>query len=75
MEPGALVLHAPWNPLLRLTVRWQRTLPKRTFRPPRGSTVVLESLMFGRKPRLAHRCPSCAMVVVPPDGAYDDIDR
>ena len=29
MEPGALALGAPWNPLLRLTVRGQRTLPGR----------------------------------------------
>ena len=75
MEPGALVLYAPWNPLVRTAVRWQRRLPRRALRPPRGSTVLLESTLFGRAPRLAHRCPTCATVVVPPDDDYDDADR
>ena len=75
MEPGALKLYAPWNPLLRSTVRWQATLPRRGFRPPRGSKVLLASVMFGHMPRMAHRCPTCATVVVPPDDAYDGAGR
>jgi hypothetical protein len=44
MEPGAVALDGPWNPLLRLTVRGQRTLPGQAFRPhccPTCATVVV----------------------------------
>lgn len=71
MQLGALVLHTPWNPVIRHTVRWQTTIPKWRVRPPQESKVVLESTGRGRKPRLAHRCPACATVVVPPDEEYD----
>lgn len=71
MTSGALVLVAPWNPVVRQTVRWQPTIPKRAVRPPKGSRVVLSSTTFLRQPRLAHRCPTCATLVVPPDEIYD----
>lgn len=71
MTLGALVLAAPWNPLVQTMVRWQPTLPNRALRAPEGSKVVLRSTAFRRQPRLAHHCPRCATVVVPPDEAYD----
>jgi Domain of unknown function (DUF6487) len=63
---------AMWNPIMGQTVRWQQQKPGyRRLRVPQGARVVLKARVAGKDARPAHRCTSCATVVVPPDDSYD----
>jgi hypothetical protein len=72
MRLGALTILAPWNALLATKVLWQPTLPRNRFRRPRGTKLVLARPLAGQEARLAHRCPTCATIVLPPDEVYDE---
>jgi hypothetical protein len=63
---------AMWNPIPGQKVRWQPTKPGHArFRVPNGAAVVLKTRGGGRDARVAHRCPSCSTLVLPPDLTYD----
>lgn len=71
MRRGALTMRVPGNLIFGQRVLWQPTLPRWRLRPPPGSKVVLERPLWGQEARLAHRCETCATLVIPPDEVYD----
>jgi len=63
---------AMWNPIVGQKVRWQQPKPSYgRLRVPDGAKVVLKARVGGKDARPAHRCSSCATVVIPPDDSYD----
>jgi predicted RNA-binding Zn-ribbon protein involved in translation (DUF1610 family) len=63
---------AMWNPIVGQKVRWQESKPGYVrMRVPEGAKVVMKTRAGGKDARPAHRCSSCATVVIPPDASYD----